>query len=67
MCLHVTLLRYGYVSQIAYRRTAISSFFQGDACNVCDFLLLPSLWLGSNGDYSPTAPAARHEWFPDNV
>jgi hypothetical protein len=34
-------------------------FFSEDcACNVCDRLHLPFLWLCSHDDYSPTAPAA---------
>jgi hypothetical protein len=33
-------------------------FFEGCACDVCDRPLLPSPWLGSLCDYSPTAPSA---------
>jgi hypothetical protein len=33
-------------------------FFEGCACNVCDWPLLPSPWLGSHGYYSATAPTA---------
>jgi hypothetical protein len=32
---------------------------EGYACEVCDWLSLPSLWLGSPGDYSPTVPSIR--------
>jgi hypothetical protein len=33
-------------------------FSEGCACDVSDQSHLPSLWLSSQGDYSPTAPAA---------
>jgi hypothetical protein len=33
-------------------------FSEGCACDICDRPHLPSPWLGSCSDYSPTAPAA---------
>jgi hypothetical protein len=33
-------------------------FSEGCVCEVCDLSHLPSLWLTSHGDYSPTASAA---------
>jgi hypothetical protein len=33
-------------------------FSKGCACDVCDWSRLPSLWLSSHSDYSPTVPAA---------
>jgi hypothetical protein len=33
-------------------------FSEGCACDISDRSHLPSLWLGSHGDHSPTAPAA---------
>jgi hypothetical protein len=33
-------------------------FSKGCACDVCDWSQLPSPWLISHGDYSPTAPTA---------
>jgi hypothetical protein len=33
-------------------------FSEGCACDICDEPRLPFPWLGSHGDYSPTAPAA---------
>jgi hypothetical protein len=33
-------------------------FSKGCACDICDWSQLPSLWLISQGDYSPTAPTA---------
>jgi hypothetical protein len=34
-------------------------FSKGCACDVCNQPSLPSLWLISHGDYSPTAPSLR--------
>jgi hypothetical protein len=33
-------------------------FSEACACDICDRSRLPSRWLSSHGDYSPTAPAA---------
>jgi hypothetical protein len=33
-------------------------FSKGCVCDVCDWPRLPFPWLGSHGDYSPTAPTA---------
>jgi hypothetical protein len=46
------------LSRIAYRHTTICTFPEVCACDVCDLSLLPSLWLGSHGDYSLAAAAA---------
>jgi hypothetical protein len=42
------------------RLQAYRHFFfpEGCACDVCDWPRIPSSWLGSHDDYSPTAPTA---------
>jgi hypothetical protein len=43
-----------------YLRLFVLFFFsEGCACDVCDRSHLPSPWLGSHGDYPPTAPVAH--------
>jgi hypothetical protein len=44
-------------SQQAYRHFFFS---EGCACDIWDRPRLPFPWLGSRGDYSPTAPALMH-------
>jgi hypothetical protein len=50
-----SLLSNGFIRLIAYDHFLFS---EGYAFDVCDRFHLSPSWLGSHGDYSPTAPAA---------
>lgn len=67
------LLPYGYSSGMAYNRISIASLLRAVlATSLIDFTFLPP-WLGSYGDFSPTATAATSlkllllDAFPHNV